>query len=136
MGYSYDSLTGRLCCDNCSNYTGVRKVRCPYNYCPAVALCPTCRANPKVKADNKKYHLEAGCKESHEQFVANENQRLSLYEQGIPVRKSALGLDDGTVKVWFESSQGEVIRIMPQEVYRAVSIMDVATLADFEKLGG
>ncbi len=58
MGYCYDQHK-RLCCDVCNTAGGVRKVRCPVNYCQAYACCqkPECKA--KVKAID-----HSGCRET------------------------------------------------------------------------
>jgi len=49
MGFCYDSH-GRLCCDLCGSSGGVRKVRCPVNWCSPIAVCPKCRTEGKLKS--------------------------------------------------------------------------------------
>ena len=41
MGYSYD-MSNRLACDMCSKSGGVRKHKCPFGYCPPLAMCADC----------------------------------------------------------------------------------------------
>lgn len=57
MGYSY--MRGRLVCDHCGRTGGVRKRRCPANWCPPPAYCSDCYA--LRKGDLAMYHVRNDC---------------------------------------------------------------------------
>lgn len=67
--YAINPRTGRqvLCCDACGSFPA-RKYPCPHNYCPATALCPSCRS---------KYGTgdHSTCKEKHAAYVAEIAER-------------------------------------------------------------
>ena len=105
MGYCYD-VDGRLCCDVCSSSGGVRKHRCPFGYCPAIALCPKCkREHPEYLT--KAYHRERGnCEEYHLRFVRENEARQRILDEGKYLRVSALR-HNGRVKVIFRNKAGQ-----------------------------
>lgn len=75
MGYSYgvNWRTGLevLCCQICGTSDGTaKKVRCPYNYCPAVAACANCR---EAKKHLHNAEQKADCKASHDKFEAEKD---------------------------------------------------------------
>lgn len=118
MGYCYEGK--KLCCDECST-AGSRKVKCPYNYCPAAALCPTCRKDPALKAKVKAYH-ETNCKGASAWYAREKQEERGLMMAGWFVRCSAFG-PEGHVHVIFKSfnDAGETIYMgayMSQETYQ------------------
>ena len=121
MGYSYDSQ-GRLCCDVCSNSGAVRKYRCPFGYCPAIALCPTCR---KTHAHyvSKKTHREHGCEEQSRIFDQHEQEKAQMMASGKFVRCAALGHSDRENKVIFRGKDNEEKAYwMSPETYKAIPL--------------
>ncbi len=94
MGYSTDS-SGRLCCDSCGVSGGVRKIRCPWNYCPRIALCKNCKTKHADKL-GKKHHRDRGCEKSHNEFAADEALKSQNHAAGKFTLQSAIGLNDGT----------------------------------------
>jgi hypothetical protein len=70
MGFCY-TQSGQLCCDVCGNAGGVRKIKCPVNWCQATATCESCK--PKVKAFD-----HSSCRES----VARKQRELAEVTQG------------------------------------------------------
>lgn len=61
MGYVYGfNERGRmvLSCDNCGEVGGVRKRRCPVNYCPAPALCSGCWRSLKADGSVARWHAD------------------------------------------------------------------------------
>jgi len=138
MGYSIDALTGRLCCDNCPNYTGVRRVRCPWNYCPAAALCPDCRKvvpyGSRKPANVAKYHPT--CEAASASYKAEREREAALLASGAAVRCSALGGRDGRVHVLFKRRDGSREgRYMSHATYDAIPLRTPATIEDYAKLG-
>ncbi len=85
MGYSYDARTGRLCCDSCGIDGGVRRVRCPFGWCPADALCAECRVKYASRT-TKETHRANGCEASSDRFHAEEAEKVRLLEAGELVR--------------------------------------------------
>jgi hypothetical protein len=94
-----------LCCDACPTSGGVRKVKCPFGYCPASALCAECRKKHKDKL-GKKHHRERGCEKNHLEYVAEEKDRWEKINAGKAVLKAAVGLFDGTGMVCVTFDQG------------------------------
>jgi len=136
MGYVYEgrhSGRGRLCCDACGNAGGVRKVRCPFGYCQATALCPACRKNPKIKVGmSAEGHRALGCEAAHESFVKREAATKSMLDAGEYVRVAALGQDDGRVKVWFRNRDSvEKVYLMTAAAYGSIPLLVPATPADY-----
>lgn len=142
MGYLYQGR--QLCCDHCGKVGGVRKVKCPFGYCPASALCPSCRKSPEVKKKNdKEAHRAMGCEAGHLRWEARLAREKSLKEQGIHVRCAARnytcnhfsqGGDFGVaevVQVIFRNSSEEIGVFMLTEQYRALPLGDVLTVQDF-----
>lgn len=140
MGYCYESSTGRLCCDVCDHAGGVRKFRCPFGWCQAIALCPECRRkHPEyVSAET---HRQAGCEKRHQEFAEHEDQRKALIEFGEFVRCSALthrgkhpGPED--VKVIFHGANGQYQTYwMSEATYHAIPLGVNATPDDYRKHG-
>lgn len=137
MGYCYEMRNGRrrLCCDVCGEADGtVRKVACKYGYCPATAMCAGCRKNPGVKAKDRAYH-EANCKEAAAEFAAREARKDEVLALGGLLRCAAVNEGDD-VRVYFRDLNGDTVeRLMSPETYRAFGLLDVATLADYERVG-
>lgn len=133
MGYCTDRH-GRLCCDICGNAGEVRRVRCPYGYCPATAACPKCRKEHK-RIFSAAHHREHGCKARHEECVRREAERVALLKEGRLLRCAAVK-DGPGVKVWFESSKGrDHLRWMSAETYRAFDLLENVTLEQFDAVG-
>lgn len=132
MGYSYTVATGRLCCDSCDNDGGVRKIRCPYGYCPAPALCPPC----KVKhADALKAPAHASCRLRVEEMRAAEADTAAHIAAGRFVRSAALATDDDRVHVLFRGHGGQYVgRYMTHACYDAFPILSVRTIEDYAAL--
>jgi len=137
MGYSYDA-SGRLCCDVCDKSGGVRKYRCPFGYCPAIALCPTCKeTHPHYIS--KKAHREQGCEEQSRLFDQHEQEKNQLIASGKFVRCAALkhyiaGIDRD--KVIFRGKDGaEQAYWMSPETYKAIPWFENATPEDYMKHG-
>lgn len=129
MGYLYRG--NELVCMTCG-CAGARKVKCPYNYCPPIAICSECR---KVhKKELKQAHIDNKCKENHEAFVEKQNLEKKLIEQGIPVRCAAMGVD-GKVMVLFKLKTGTVGFYMAHATYDAIPLDAVATPDDYRKIG-
>jgi len=134
MGFSYNARTGRLCCDGCPSFTGVRKRPCPSKYCPAIALCKECWKGKPGKA-SKRYHIEARCKEKHEAFAAHLAEEAARQATGEFIRSAALSQDDGSVKVWFRSATAEKAFLMSPEGYESFGYDALVTPADYQAKG-
>jgi hypothetical protein len=137
MGYSY-SIDPRtrykaLDCDVCGRPGGVRKVPCPFGYCPAIAICPACRSK-HPEYTSKASHQKQGCEKRHLEFQRREAREKQLLAQGKYLRCSALGHGD-KVKVIFRGNAGEKACLMSQEIYRAIPLGTPATVDDYKKLG-
>jgi len=133
MGYSYDQ-TGRLCCDNCGRSGGVRKIRCPFGWCPAPAYCPECRQLMREYL-TKEYHRKNGCEEQSMEFARRHQEQLKLLQQGQLVRSSALG-HNGRVKVLFAGLTGEKEAYwMSAKTYRAIPLLANATVTHYRRIG-
>jgi hypothetical protein len=138
MGYCYEAYKGkcgRLCCDLCGNAGGVRKVRCPFGYCQAIAACPACRkAHPEVFSKAK--HRERGCEAAHLKFNVDLMNKMALLADGAYILRSGLGVGNGTVHAIFEGKAGETGRYIPEDIYRHWNERPNPTLAWFEELAG
>lgn len=137
MGYSYErTSTGHraLCCDICGKAGGVRKQKCPFGYCQAVAACPECR---KAKATElRHYHVTNECEKKHNEFQATEKRKTDLIASGAPVRCSALQYNDPSmVHVLFRTRDGTVGFKMTRETYHAIELGVPATPDDYRKHG-
>lgn len=133
MGYFRDANTGKLMCDMCGSRDGVRRVRCPFNYCASVALCPECRKTRKdltSKEAHRKYGCEEGARKAQERYAREQE----LIASGAYLRRSALGHGD-RVKVFFKSKYGECCAWMPKETYRAIPGSFPATIEDYQAHG-
>jgi len=137
MGYSYDARTGKLCCDSCGHTGGVRRFQCPFNWCPAPALCPDC-AKQKRERLSKAAHRKAGCEEYSRRHRESCQRHEAALQAGHWVRTAAV--TDSTpeqpdrVKVWFRNANGEErIEFFPAELYQSFPIGDPVTLEDFQK---
>lgn len=133
MGYCTDNQ-GRLCCDICGRAGGVRRVRCPFGYCPSCAACPECRKTHKQKfsAANHRAH---GCEAKHNECVRRDEERAALLRAGRLVRCAAVS-DGPGVKVWFESlTSRDHLRWMTSPTYQAFRLLDNVTLEQFQAVG-
>ena len=117
MGYCYDH-DGRLCCDICSRSGGVRRHKCPFGWCPPIAVCPECRSEHK-HLFTKAHHRKNGCEVRSEIFNRQQRSRQVLIEQGYYVRCAALRVDD-QVHVLFQGKDGTIGRYMPESVYYSI----------------
>ncbi len=138
MGYCYDARTGALACDICDHSGGVRKFKCPFGWCQAIAICPECKAkHPELVT--KAYHRKRGCEEQHIKYERLGKERTAMIAAGKFIRSSALwhpkrpGLN---VKVFFQGVGVGEIYWMSQKTYDAIPILDVnATPDDYRKHG-
>ena len=141
MGYSYarDPITNRLklVCDRCGNYGGVIKLRCPFGYCPAIALCPTCRKLPEYRAKKRReLHRQAGCEKGQREFEELQKKEMAIIEAGGWLRTSALSHDNEQVKVIFRGKEGKKRAFwMSPETYDAYPLMRPTTPEDYAKVG-
>ena len=134
MGYSYDN-SGRLCCDFCGRSGEVRKISCPFDYCPKTAACPECRKKhaEKFKRD---HHRAYGCEAGHRRFVETEEDRRKVLDRGEFLRRAALGHGEKGVKVLFENKDGQVRALwMSHETYDAINLFTPTTPEDYAKHG-
>lgn len=131
MGHSYDRQ-GRLCCDCCAA-APAESVPCPFHACPPAILCPACKEKHRDKL-TAAYHRAAGCERFHAEYVARQNERRALLASGRAVRCAALGTREG-VHVLFESLSGAVGFFMAEETYRAIPLLQNATVEEFQALG-
>ena len=134
MGYSYDN-SWRLCCDFCGSSGGVRKIRCPFDYCPRTATCPECR---KKHADvfTRDHHRAHGCEAGHRRFVETEEDRRKILDRGEFLRRAALGHGEKGVKVLFENKDGQERALwMSHETYDAINLFVPTTPEDYAKHG-
>lgn len=108
MGYSYDR-NGRLCCDICDSSGGVRKYRCPFGYCHAIALCPKCKSeHPEYVS--KEFHRKHGCDARQKELARFQQERISMQASGKFIRTSALlhpKRPQPNIKVIFSGANGE-----------------------------
>lgn len=143
MGYSYAVVSGHksnlLCCDVCGTAGGVRKHKCPFNWCQAIALCPAChKAHPEYTS----VETHQGCESAHAKFHAQEQHKRDLLAAGKAVRCSASSwsvaakmLPNG-VHVLFKDANGNVTAyVMTAETYEAVGLCGPATVEDYAHHG-
>lgn len=133
MGYTYEKNyeTGRwlLCCDICGKAGGVRKHRCPYGYCPSLALCSSCAKTHKPQPKNHQR-----CKIAAAEFQAQRERRQILINDGYMLRCSAINTDAG-VKVTFRGNKGKSEYLMTKETYRSIPLLFPATIENFMDYG-
>lgn len=132
MGYSLDSQ-GRLCCDYCGHSGGVVKVRCPFGYCPAPAVCPTCRKTHAADF-TVATHRERGCERNHLRLQARMAEAARMIQEGRLLRKAASTVPSG-VKVLFEGQTERLCYIMAPETYDAIPLLVNATPEDYQRFG-
>lgn len=136
MGYSY--VGGSLCCDFCDMPGGVRKYRCPFGYCQALAACPPCRKT-HARVFTKEAHRELGCEKYHEEFVARQALEKLLLAKGQAVRCSALSIKHNgkdVVHVLFKKADGACVGFyMDHTTYDAIPILTPATPKDYREFG-
>jgi hypothetical protein len=136
MGYCYEIRGGSrlLCCDVCGTAGGVRKIRCPYGYCPATALCARCRKNETVKAQMK-LHCETNCKAAAEAYDAREKATAILLAAGEMVFCTATGKPGNEVAMGFRGETGEVAYLtVDRSIYEAARAKGgPVTLAEIAK---
>ena len=136
MGYCYYGR--QLCCDVCGNPGGVRKHRCPFGWCPAIALCPKCkREHPEYTS--KKFHREHGCEQRMVEVHQREAEEQRILKEGKLLRRSALQHKDGVgfrIKVIFRGLK-DIVRAfwMAPRTYRAIALGVPATVEDYRALG-
>lgn len=131
MGYCYQGK--KLCCDICG-FAGARKMRCPFGYCQATAVCANCRK--AKKHPNKAWHVSFGCQKNHEAFVATETKRKQLLNDGEALLMAAFG-HDNICQVMFEAIRGHIVVYMPTAVYSnnpTIGNGRLATLKDYQAL--
>lgn len=132
MGHRYDAV-GRLVCDSCSEgKPGTKYRKCPFGYCYGPDLCPECYRKHRAwfkKSNHKK------CEQRAAEIKANDEKRRRLIREGAAVRCSAVQEDSGKVRVWFSCIRGDLQALMAPEVYRAVPLLEVATLDDYRRHG-
>jgi len=134
MGYSYD-MRGRLCCDSCDNSGNVRKYKCPFGYCQALALCCACAKTHK-SLRSKEHHRERGCEKYHNEFVASQALRLALLQAGKSVRCAALDAPPYGVHVLFQTMDGTTEGFyMAKETYHVIPLGNPATPDDYRQHG-
>ena len=135
MGYSYGkNFRGRtvLSCDSCGNVGGVLKRKCPFHYCPAPALCPSCWI--KRRGELREYH-EKNCKFSSKRYAEQRRRESNLIEGGEFVRCAALGFDDRVKVIFRGKNNEEKAFFMSSETYRAIPLLETALVSDFERFG-
>ena len=133
MGYSYD-MQNRLCCDTCNAVGGVRKIKCPFGYCPALAMCPTCRKD-KANLMSEAHHKENGCEVGHARSIIREYEWKKMLEAGRYLRSSALAHGDYMVKVYFTHKDKPVCWWMNRQTYDAIPLLRIATIEDYKEYG-
>ena len=105
MGYITD-MNGRLCCDFCGTSGGVRRTRCPHNYCQRVAICPACRKEGKRKEFLQFDNGHESCRVAVERMRRRDDLESALLEQGYWVLTSAHRVGDGQVEAWLRNRHG------------------------------
>lgn len=134
MGYCYDK-NGNLICDFCGSSKSVKKVRCPFGYCPPDAVCPDCKSKHE-NLFSKEYHRNKGCERLSKAHDEREAQRNAILESGGVVRCSAMGTDDGAVHVLFSDKNYDCVGFfMSSATYNSIELLVVATPDDFRKYG-
>ena len=138
MGYCYETATGRLCCDICDKAGGVRKYRCPFGYCQAIALCPKCKKE-HPEYTNKAGHRKNGCEKRMIQALKDRAKRVAIIERGGFVRCAALSHDKRpgeNVKVIFVGkNNAEKAFWMSLETYHSIPYLVNATPEDYRRFG-
>jgi hypothetical protein len=104
MGYCYQG--NQLVCDCCGTVGGVRKVRCPFGYCPPTAACPECRRKHSAKLSGKEAHRKVGCERLHLEFERREQEGLDMLNAGKSLRCSAMSAGPDRVHVLFRDKAG------------------------------
>lgn len=133
MGYIYSGR--KLCCDYCGKPGGVRKIRCPFGWCPATAMCAECKKEHKAETTATWHETHGGCGTRSAAYRKVEEKRVALLAAGEFLRVAAYG-PNGAVEVTFRNAGGtERIVTMPADVYRAFSLLEPATVGDFERVG-
>ena len=121
MGCSYgQNEWGRwvLACDGCGSIGGVRKVKCPYNYCPATALCKTCREAQPSLAERRKIH--AVCETRMADIAIEAARERAILAAGGCVLRAAKQTAEDCCHVLFEGAEGMVGFYMPRQAYESV----------------
>lgn len=133
MGYSTD-IKGRLVCDSCGEADGtVRRRNCPQGWCQPDCICSTCWSDPDKRNDWKQWHIDHDCAGASRLFNVKKDTEAALLAAGKWIRKAAVNVGDGKVKVTFHGNpEPHVIHIiMPSETYASVPIMQPATKEDY-----
>ena len=132
MGYLYDQHN-RLCCDSCGQSGGVRRCRCPYNYCPAAALCVECKKKFKERL-GKQAHEQ--CRVAHEEMEKRDREAERILNSGGKLRCSALSIPQHGVHVLFRDSTGATTGFyMSSETYDAFPLGENVTPEMFQQHG-
>ena len=133
MGYCYDTRTGQLVCDSCGIHGGVRRVKCKYGYCPALALCASCRKNPEIKTERAAF-CDANCKEAAARFAALDAAIKEALDSGHYVFCSSVyakGSDRTEVEMTFRNADGDYrTLVVPMAVRERFEYGQVTTYDD------
>ena len=136
MGYSY-TMDGKLCCDHCGE-AGAKKIPCPVGYCPATALCPTCRKNPEIKRQVAEHHQKL-CVPAAARYAKEQEHRELVLKTGAFIRTAALGHHIGGgyhIKVAFKNGAGaEKCYWMDELTYHAFPLGETFTVEDYQQRG-
>ena len=155
MGVSRCYCHNRLCCDECGSCDGtVRRVRCPWNYCPRFSLCASCRTRSGKfflrvgrLPQSKEEHRAHGCEEGHRRFEAERQHERDLVAAGFYLRHSAMNTDatdpatgERIVQVVFGAAPWGTVgperwTLMRATTYEAEGVGRVATVEDFARIG-
>lgn len=132
-GFIYDSQN-RLACDYCAASGNVRRQKCPFGYCQAVAACPKCKKTHAVDFTPAK-HREMGCEREMKE-VREDNRRLREgLAQGRLLRVSAFmsSTQPGMVDVIFQDAhRRDTVRVFPKALYDSFSLTKAVFLDEFE----
>ena len=132
MGFCYEGR--KLVCD-CCGASGSRKRKCPFGYCPALAVCKTCWASKFAKGAWKADHVKHGCDKKHAAYMAKEAEKAAMLAEGKVLRCAAMGVND-TVHVLFEGKDGNMVGFfMSSATYGSIPLGAHATPDDYLKFG-
>lgn len=122
-----------LCCDFCNDYPA-RKIKCPFGYCQAYAMCKRCRAENKGKK-YKEEHRARGCEKNHLEFIRLENEREEMLRRGEYLRVCASSVEQG-VKVLFENKDKDIKAfLMSANTYHQIPLFQNVTPDNFRAFG-
>ena len=133
MGYSFD-MQNRLCCDNCGQSGNVRKMKCPWNYCHADAVCPKCKIEKKDHL-SKVAHRNRGCERNHNAYMLDLANEKALLDKGEYLRSCARGFGDMVKAIFTNKDRQDQAFWMSTKTYHAISLGVHATADDFRAHG-